>query len=436
VRYFVIHHPLFAAGGAGRVYCDDDESQPFATDANKFALFSVASLSVIQQGLIADIDALHLHDWHSALATVLIQFDPEFQSLQEKRIVFSIHNLALQGIRPFSQSASSLEAWYPHLHYDANQICDPRWSHCVNPMAAAIRLSDKIHTVSPTYAKEILQANDLSKGFHGGEGLERDLQNRANQNCLIGIINGISYSDTHSKKNTNAIAWANFLQDSSNEILRIIGSSPTMRPVDYLVHQRLLQWKFLPLPKHIVTSVGRLTDQKMSLLSQPMLDGRIPLEVMLEKLKQRGILILLGSGDAELERACQELAAQHAHFIFFNAYSQKLSDLLFANGDLFLMPSSFEPCGISQMLAMREGQPCLAHAVGGLKDTITDGQTGYLFQGDSINEQSVNMLQKISIVLDQRETRPADYNKISDEASRQKFRWSDSAKRYMSELYS
>lgn len=435
VRYFVVHHPLFAAGGKGAVYCDDDASQPFATDANKFALFSTASLSAIQHGLLGHIDVLHLHDWHSALASVLIRFDPEFQSLQEKRIVYSIHNLALQGIRPFAQSASSLEAWYPHLHYDEELLSDPRWPHCVNPMASAIRLADKVHTVSPTYAQEILMSNDKTRGFHGGEGLENDLRARADQNNLVGIINGIDYPDNRSRIKRDAVSWAGFLQNSSDELLRIIGLKETMRSVDYLAHQRLLNWKFLPMPAHVVTSVGRLTDQKMSLLTEPFDDGQIPLEIMLNSIKNRGMLILLGSGDSELEGICQELASKHHHFLFFNTYSQRLSDLLFENGDLFLMPSSFEPCGISQMLAMREGQPCLAHAVGGLKDTIDDGASGYLFQGSSISEQSTNMLNRIDDVLGQRETQAADYERISEEASRQKFYWRDSAQRYLSELY-
>jgi len=435
VRYFVVHHPLFAAGGKGAVYCDDDASQPFATDANKFALFSIASLSVINHGLLGDIDVLHLHDWHSALASVLIRFDPEFQSLQEKQVVFSIHNLALQGIRPFAQSASSLEAWYPHLHYDADLLSDPRWPHCVNPMASAIRLADKVHTVSPTYAQEVLLPNDKSRGFHGGEGLENDLRTRAEQNNLVGIINGIDYSENHPRIERDAITWAGFLQNSSDELLRIIGSNKSMRSVDYLAHQRLLNWKFLPMPAHVVTSVGRLTDQKMSLLTQPFDNGEIPLQIMLDSIKNRGMLILLGSGDSKLESICQELASKHSHFLFFNTYSQRLSDLLFEMGDLFLMPSSFEPCGISQMLAMRDGQPCLAHAVGGLKDTIDNDASGYLFHGESINKQSLNMLKRIDNVLDQRETQTAEYERISQAASEKKFRWRDSAQRYMNELY-
>jgi len=436
VRYLVLHHPLFAAGGIGSVYCDDDASQPFATDANKFALFSIAGLTAIKSGLLDTVDVLHLHDWHAALATVLLRFDPEFEQLKSIRCVFSIHNLALQGIRPFAESASSLEAWYPHLHYDKHLIADPRWPHCVNPVAAAIRLADKIHTVSPTYAEEIIQANDPDRGFHGGEGLEHDLRQSAQENRLIGIINGIADSEPTDLEARDAVNWAAFLQDAGDEMLRMMGSSGSIRTTDYIVHQRLMKWQYMPMPKHVISSVGRLTDQKMALLLEPLPDGQIPLDLLLESLKNRGILMLLGSGDKELETACQKLAAANSHFLFFNQYSARLSDLLFSFGDVFLMPSSFEPCGISQMLAMRQGQPCLAHAVGGLKDTIENDVTGFLFSGGSIAEQSTALLNRFEDVLSIRESKPEQFHSISDAAAKQPFGWDSSANRYISELYS
>jgi len=436
VHYYVLHHPLFGAGGPGAIYCDDDANQPFATDANKFALFSVASLSIIQSGLLDTIDVLHLHDWHSALAAALIKFDPAFQSLQSMQCVYSIHNLALQGIRPFSESASSLEAWFPHLHYDKVQMADPRWPHCVNPMAAAIRLADRVHTVSPTYATEIIKPNDPGKGFHGGEGLDKDLQNCADQGRLFGIINGIDYPGDENITQRGAKSWASFLSQANDEMLRIIGNQSILENSDYLVHQRLARLQSQPMPAHVITSVGRLTDQKMALLLQPMQDGQIPLESLLDLLKNRGLLLVLGTGDKELESTCKKLAAKHPHFLFFNQYSQHLSDLLFSNGDLFLMPSSFEPCGISQMMAMRFGQPCLAHEVGGLKDTIKDNATGYLFSGDSLSAQSAAMVDRFAKVLLQREQQPVAYLKISVNASKERFYWHNSAAQYMEELYS
>lgn len=432
VRYLVLHHPLFAAGGIGKVYCDDDTDQPFATDANKFALFSVASLTAIKHGLFGDLDVLHLHDWHTGLVAALLKFDSEFSALKAIRCVFSIHNLALQGIRPFAENSSSLQAWFPHLHYDPSNLSDPRWPHCVNPVAAAVRIADCIHTVSPTYAQEIVKANDPERGFHGGEGLERDLQAAHEQGRLIGIINGIDYPDVLPKR----MSWPNFLQDISDELLRLMARQSELRSLDYVAHQRILRWQSLPRPAHVITGVGRLTDQKMALLLQPLPDGRIPLDALLLSLQGRGILLLLGSGDRALEQQCRLIASKHAHFLFINQYSEHLSNLLFANGNLFLMPSSFEPCGISQMLAMRAGQPCFAHAVGGLRDTINNDTDGFLFSGNSIAMQSHALLERFDDVLSLRERKPDAYKKIATQAKLQRFEWHDSAARYLAELYS
>ncbi|ASJ72532.1 glycogen synthase [Granulosicoccus antarcticus] len=432
VRYLVIHHPLLAAGGVGRVYCDDDADQPFATDANKFALFCVASLSVIQESMTGAVDVLHLHDWHTGLAAALIKYDHTYQSLQELKVVFSIHNLALQGIRPFAENPSSLQAWFPHLQYDPSALADPRWPQCVNPIASAIRLADVVHTVSPTYAREIVQANDAARGFHGGEGLEADLQMAATQGRLVGIINGIDYDTPVAKR----MSWAGFMQAAADEMLGLIARKPELRTLDYTAHQRLLRWANQPRPAHIITSVGRLTDQKMALLLQPLSDGRIPLDIILTSMSGRGMLLLLGSGDTLLEQHCRDIATRHPHFIFLNQYSQTLSDLLFSNGDLFLMPSSFEPCGISQMLAMRHAQPCLAHAVGGLCDTIDDDVDGFLFSGDSLESQSTALLQRLDSVLSMREKKPDTFRKIAAQSRLQRFEWHDSASRYLSELYS
>ncbi len=432
VRYLVAHHPLFASGGKGRIYCNDDANQPFATDANKFALFCVASLRALKEDLISSVDVLHLHDWHTGLAAALLKYDPDFQSLKPLKVVFSIHNLALQGIRPFAEHESSLQAWFPHLLYNHAELADPRWQQCVNPIATAIRIADVVHTVSPTYATEIVQANDQARGFHGGEGLERDLQQAAGQGRLTGIINGIDYDAPLAAR----LGWSEFMQAAADDMLRLMARRPDLRSLDYVAHQRLLRWQQEARPAHIITGVGRLTDQKMALLLQPLPDGSIPLDIMLDALKGRGMLLLLGSGDAELEQHCRTIAARHEHFLFLNQYSETLSNLLFANGDLFLMPSSFEPCGISQMLAMRQGQPVLAHAVGGLCDTISDKVDGFLFSGESMPSQATRMLERLNEVLQLREKRPDDFREIAERAQAQRFEWHDSASRYLSELYS
>lgn len=432
VRHMVIHNPKLGACGVGEVYCDDSDDRPFATDANKFALFCLAAMHAINKGAIGSIDVLHLHDWHAGFAAILREFDSQLEQLKSVRCVFSIHNLAMQGIRPFAADESSLERWYPQLEYDANAIADPRWNNCVNPVAAAIRLSDVVHTVSPSYSREVLQPNAPERGFHGGEGLEHDLQTCAARDTLIGIINGIDYAQPLAQR----MHWKAMMTSIGNTVLEWLGENTSISTTDYVAHQRTQQWLVDGQPAHIFTSVGRLTNQKMALLLQPTTNNDTVLDELLQILKGKGVYILLGSGDTELETLCRDAASKHTNFLFINRYAQSIADLLYANGDVFLMPSSFEPCGISQMLAMRHAQPCIVHAVGGLKDTIDDKVDGFHFKGDSIAQQVADLQSCVSEVVAMREKQPDQFNGIANAARKKRFLWAASAQQYLSELYS
>ena len=459
VRQYVLHHPLFATGGDGRIYCDDPPGRPFARDATKFALFSIAALAALREGHLGELDVLHLHDWHAALAAVLIAFDPEFGALGRLRTVYGIHNLALQGVRPLSGDPSSLGAWYPRLHYRLEALVDPRWPDCINPMAAGIRLCERVHTVSPTYAREILRSNDPERGFHGGEGLEKDLAAVAADGRLAGIVNGIDYPEAvraaagggaggadaarplgaapalAPEEARDEASWTALVDALGDGLLGTLGSAGTLAAADYLAHRRLLAWRAERRPAHLLTAVGRLTAQKVALLLHRRPDGRLTLDTLLERLAGRGALVVLGTGDAALEASCQRLAARHPHFCFLRRYSNRLSELLFAAGDLFLMPSSFEPCGISQMLAMRAGQPPLVHAVGGLADTVEDGADGFAFRGHSLDAQSEALLARLEEALALREREPRRWQDIVRTARSRRFRWRESARRYIDELY-
>lgn len=109
VVFWALEHPLFACGGKGKIYCDDPADRPFASDARKFALFCMAICKWLTSGALAVPEVIHLHDWHAALVRVLAEYDPEFHDLKSCHWVYTIHNLALQGIRPLSGDESSLE---------------------------------------------------------------------------------------------------------------------------------------------------------------------------------------------------------------------------------------------------------------------------------------------------------------------------------------
>lgn len=443
VKLWALEHPLFAASGEGNVYYDDPDHSPFSTDASRFALFSVGVAQALVDGTFADeefpsVDVLHLHDWHAALISVLRAFHPAYEALKSIHTVYTIHNLALQGVRPLSDNHSSLQAWFPGLQYDHHKIRDPRAFHCINPMRAAINLADQIHTVSPTYACEIQRASNLEQGFFGGEGLEDDLRRASIENRLHGILNGCEYPG----QDVPHLSIPELLVECEDILLRWVGEKPEVESAHLIASRRIAQLinkmltvtetraQYAPL---VVTSVGRVTSQKVLLLQQVMEDNATALDHLLLALGERGIFIMLGSGDVELEAFFTKTASQHSNFVFLKGYSEELAQILYQNGGLFLMPSSFEPCGISQMLAMRAGQPCLVHSVGGLKDTVQDRKNGFGFTGRSLQEQAGNLLQAFDLVLRTKQERPNDWNNLASAASAARFTWSGAAHE-MSEL--
>jgi starch synthase len=188
-------------------------------------------------------------------------------------------------------------------------------------------------------------------------------------------------------------------------------------------------------PRLIFTFIGRIFDQKMLLFKKKGNGGACGLQGLLEALQGHGLFVLLGSGDPEYEEFLAEAAGQYPHFIFLNGFSNELAAALYAAGDLFLMPSSFEPCGISQMLAMREGQPCLAHAVGGLKDTVRDGQNGFLFGGETVEEQVDGLIATCRKAVDLYLEKPEVWAGLRRGAAASRFPWSASVRAYERDLY-
>ncbi len=435
VVYWVLHHPDFAPGGQPSIYCDDGPMQPFATDASKYALFSAACAQAILNQAFGQLDILHLHDWHAAMIAVLRAYAPHYQALQSIRTVYSIHNLSLQGVRPLQGDPSSLQEWFPSLNYDRLQICDPRAPHCINPMRAGIRLSDKVHAVSPTYAEEIQQPSRSAEFFYGGEGLEEDLTTAAREGRLLGILNGCEYPQDNSNAKTERGQLARVMGEV---LLQWVARSIHVSSAHFLASDRLKRWEAAQQQGLLVTSIGRITEQKVRLLHHKVnYSGAYcsVLEHLLKRLDGLGTMILLGSGDGDYERFLQTLAGTYTNFIFLHGYSDALSHAIYTGGDLFLMPSSFEPCGISQMLSMRAGQPCLVHRVGGLTDTVVDGKTGFAFSGENGDEQGVNFIRRFEEVLELRRKTPKKYAAIGRAAAQVRFTWEHSAEQYVSHLY-
>jgi starch synthase len=428
VRNIVFDHTLFSPDGPGKVYCDDELKSPFATDANKFAFFCAAATTWIAQ--LDDLpEVVHLHDWHAAFYLLQRNFAPEHERLRGVRTVFTIHNLSYQGRRPLGGDESSLEAWFPDLNYEVALVRDPAITNCFNPIALAVRTADRISTVSPTYAREIRQPSDTGRGFTGGEGLELQLGNAAKADRLVGILNGCVYSGTTGRRP----AWKRIVKLTTDQITAWLDRAPG-NAAHELAKSRLAA---LPRerPRHVLVSICRLVRQKVSLFLQELVDGRTALEHIAGRLGHNGVFILLGSGEAGFEQRVLEVAKCCEQLIFLSGYSESLADPLYRGGDLFLMPSSFEPCGISQMLAMRAAQPCVVHGVGGLCDTVEHDRTGFVFSGNAPREQATEFVATVEQALALKVNDTDRWQRMCTRAASQRFDWARSARQTVEHLY-
>lgn len=442
IRQLIVDHPILATDEKGKLYLADPSDRPFARDSTRFACFCAACAAIINHGpgLERDVDVLHLHDWHTGYLAIL-RHSGLFPKLAGIRTVFTIHNLAFQGVRPIRDDESSFLAWFHDIEPNADIIGDPRWPWCVNPLAAAVRLCDAIHVVSPSYAQEIQRPDNVEAGpGTGGCGLEQLLIDANAQRRLSGILNGCHYHDKDDNKNADPRAdsasrlnWAtlrSMLRKAVDQ--QLVGDADGARArIDQVLSNIATTG-----PAPIVTSVGRIADQKTGLLLQNVDGDMLAIDALLHALGAQGLLIMLGSGDSEMESALGAVAMRHDNFLFLRGFSETLADALYRSGDLFLMPSTFEPCGISQMLAMRAGQPCLVHSVGGLKDTVRHRVNGFAFGADTRATQAKAMVDAADACFTRyRNGSYQDWQRLSQAARAARFEWSETIDQYISKLY-
>lgn len=313
-------------------YFGRDGIYGYLDDGERFAFFNRAVLECLP-AINFQPDVLHCHDWHAAVIPMLLQghyrHDPFYS---EMRTVFTIHNLLYQGVFPYSVLGELLgldDSYFNGVEYYGN----------VNYMKGGIVHSDHVTTVSPTYAEEIRTA-------YYGYGLDGLLSSRADS--LSGIVNGI---DTKS-----------YNPNSDPQIFTRYRSNLAKKAENKLGLQQELG---LPVAPYIpmVAMVTRLVDSKgLDLLTR----------VLDELLYYDDIqFVLLGTGDESYERWFREAAWRYptklsSQILFNDALSRKI----YAASDLFLMPSKFEPCGISQLLALRYGSIPVVRETGGLNDTV------------------------------------------------------------------
>lgn len=312
-------------------------------DAYRFAFLSRA---VFELMLALDWrpDILHAHDWHTAPAVMWLatagQTDERFRGIGS---IFTIHNLAHQGVTKWDV-VDYLRIW-------THRLLEERYGY-VNFMARGIYHADIVTTVSPTYAKEILTED-------GGGRLQNLLLYR--RNALAGIVNGIDYDEWNPKGDPRLPH--HFDADSLDDRI--------------LVRRALQQRAGLPMRDDVplLGLVSRLDWQKGLDITGEMLHR------LLNGMAGEAQFVVLGSGAPEFEKMFRQFERAFPHKMSARlAYDADLAPVIYGGCDMFLMPSRFEPCGLSQMISMRYGCVPIVRATGGLVDTVEDGRTGFVFR--------------------------------------------------------
>jgi starch synthase len=428
VRHLVVEHPDLRGEP---IYYNDPPEQTFARDATKFAMFCSAAGIYLRDADPSTI--IHLHDWHTGTILFLQQLHPAFRHLMKFRTVFTIHNLVIQGTRPIHGPVASVQLWFPELFQDPSWIPrwrDPRFKEMgYNPMLAGIRYAQKLNTVSPSYAVEVMKPSQPANGFFGGEGLEHFLREAHRERRFFGILNGTEYNEGYEPRH---LEWS----ELCTTLIREVNAAEQRESLRKELLGRIEHIKSTP-PKLVLTSVTRIVEQKMRILFERGVNGSFAwreLEHLLDRYD--GIYCIVGTGTADYERRLREIASLSDRILFFNFFSATVSNLFFANGTMFMMPSIFEPCGIGQMNAMRDGQPCIVHATGGLRDTIIDGVNGFQFFGSTYPEKVDHLLKVTEKAMRVVLAGPERWNNIRHNAAGARFTWQKSARQYIDLLYS
>ncbi len=294
-------------------------------------------------------DIFHLNDWQTALVSVLLNTNyGNNDFFASTKTLLTIHNLAYQGYYP-KNTLNRLGITSSIFHYNGIEFYNQ-----VNFLKGGIVFSDFINTVSPTYAKEILT-------FEAGRGLHGVLKQRKDR--LTGILNGIDYEEWSPENDGNIVA--NYSLSNINNKLK--------NKIELLDSLNLKQNEKIP----VFAFVGRLIEQKgISLI----------IEAMEELMLLNVAIVILGTGDKYFQEKLTAIKRKYNDKISLNfTFNEKLSRKIYAGSDFLFMPSLYEPCGISQMIAMRYGTIPIAREVGGLKDSIKNGVTGYLFENFTKN---------------------------------------------------
>ncbi len=376
-----------------------DKFGDYSDNLDRFAFFSREALERCKEESFAP-DIIHCNDWQTALMPVYLntayKYDPFFSGT---KVLFTIHNLAYQGVFPKEE--------YPKigLDWELFSINYFEFYEKVSLMKAGIVYSDAVSTVSPTYAREI-----LTKEF--GCGLEGVLNTR--KKSLYGILNGIDYAVWNPE--TDPKIFKNYSRDTLED--------------KYANKEGLQKETGLKIDREIpmIGIISRLADQKGVDLLAKIIDPLLNMKVQ---------FILLGTGDHKYHLLFEKMAKRHPRNTSINLrFDAILAQKIYAGCDIFLMPSRYEPCGLGQMISFKYGTIPVVRETGGLKDSVHefDPKTG---TGDGFTftehkaEEFFGAIKKALNLHRERET----WLKLTRHVMGLDFSWKSSAKEYI-KLYS
>ena len=384
-------------------YFARDYPYGFFDDGERFAFFSKAiteSLQHLPEGFECDI--LHCNDWQTALAPVFLrEFYQGLPLYDRVKTVFSIHNVAFQG--QFSDTVMEDILGVAHIPAAASQLrCD---ACSINYMLGALHYADAITTVSPTYANEI-QTPEF------GEGLDGVLRERSY--ALQGILNGIDVAGFDPA--TDKRIAANYTVDDRSG--KAVCKAKLQEELGLEVRD----------DRPLMVMVTRLTRQK----------GMDLVMYALDRILSGGVQVaVLGTGDRDYEDGLRYFQDKYPGTMAARIeFDPALSQRMYAAADMFLMPSKFEPCGLSQIIAMRYGTLPIVRETGGLKDTVqpynefTGEGTGFSFSNFNGDEMGDAVFRAARLFWDNRDA----WNQLVTQAMSQDFSWTRSADKYL-DLY-
>lgn len=378
-------------------YFKRDKLYGYDDDAERFAYFCRAVLTMLPKvGFRPDL--IHCNDWHTGLLGVYLKEDfakdPYYQGI---KVIYTIHNLKFQGIYG-PEIMGDIIGLPQYLFTNGNLECDG----CVNYMKSGMVYADYITTVSPTYAQEITYP-------YYGERLDGYI--RANQDKVTGIINGLDVdvynprTDPYIKKQYTAANARAGKRDDKDDLRRSLG---------------------LPIRRGIpmIAIVSRLDESKgLDLITY----------IMDELLEDEIQLVLVGTGNARYEEFFRGLAQRHPTKVSANLlFDEALAHRVYAAADIFLMPSRYEPCGLSQLIALEYGAIPVVRATGGLKDTVIpfdkyrNTGNGFTFNNFNAHELLFTIKRALGAYEDS-----VVWNKLTSNAMNSDYSWTRSAEAYM-----